>query len=254
MTPSAANVLIVDDDPGTLQTFEYIARSAHFSVYVAETGLQAIRIATELNLNLALCDLNLPDLTGLEVLRRFRVTGVNAPFLIMTGFPSTDSAMEAGKLGVLDYLTKPVSEDELLCAIRTHASPSLDLTKTNRSNVRNHHVTAALQAIEQWHMRPDLSIGAVAGSLAISKEHLCRLLKQHTGQTFRTLLTRARVERSRHLLATTSLSIKEIANQAGFNDASHFDRCFKSALSVSPRSYRLRAYDVQIDPSMQRRR
>ena len=75
-----------------------------------------------------------------------------------------------------------------------------------------------------------LHVSAVAHDLGVSTEHLCRVLKRHTGLTFVTLLRRTRVRAACRLLQTTTLSMKEIAGRAGFSSASRFDRDFKTGM------------------------
>ena len=95
-----------------------------------------------------------------------------------------------------------------------------------------------MQTIESRYVEPTLQVGAVAQDLRVSTEHLCRVLKRHTGLTFVTLLRRTRVRAACRLLQTTTLSMKEIASRAGFSSASRFDRDFKMVCGVSPSQYR----------------
>jgi two-component system response regulator YesN len=95
-----------------------------------------------------------------------------------------------------------------------------------------------MQLIENRYIESTLQVSAVAQDLGVSTEHLCRVLKRHTGLTFVTLLRRTRVRAACRLLQTTTLSMKEIAGQAGFSSASRFDRDFKTVCGVSPSAYR----------------
>jgi two-component system response regulator YesN len=95
-------------------------------------------------------------------------------------------------------------------------------------------VIRTMHVIESRYVEPTLQVGAVAQDLGVSTEHLCRVLKRHTGLTFVTLLRRTRVRAACRLLQTTTLSMKEIASRAGFSSASRFDRDFKMVCGVSP--------------------
>jgi two-component system response regulator YesN len=99
-------------------------------------------------------------------------------------------------------------------------------------------VTHALQLIDQRYREAGLTVRAIAATLGISTEHLCRLLKQHTGDTFVTLLRRARIRVACQLLQTSTLSMKEIAGRVGFSSASQFDRGFKRVCGMPPTTYR----------------
>jgi transcriptional regulator GlxA family with amidase domain len=108
----------------------------------------------------------------------------------------------------------------------------------------NPHVTLALRIIGERYGDPDVCLRSVATTLRISDEHLCRLLKRHTGTTFRRHLVRTRVMAARRLVETTTLSMKEIAARTGFRDGSHFDHVFRAAFGNCPRSFRVRAVTV----------
>jgi transcriptional regulator GlxA family with amidase domain len=99
-------------------------------------------------------------------------------------------------------------------------------------------VFRAMHTIENRYIEATLHVSTVAHDLGVSTEHLCRVLKRHTGLTFVTLLRRTRVRAACRLLQTTTLSMKEIACRAGFSSASRFDRDFKSVCGVSPSEYR----------------
>ena len=95
-----------------------------------------------------------------------------------------------------------------------------------------------LHVIENRYVETSLHVSVVAHDLGVSTEHLCRVLKRHTGLTFVTLLRRTRVRAACRLLQTTTLSMKEIAGRTGFSSASRFDRDFKTVCGMSPSAYR----------------
>jgi two-component system response regulator YesN len=99
-------------------------------------------------------------------------------------------------------------------------------------------VMQALHLITAGYAEAKLTHRTVATTVGISSEHLCRLLKQHTGDTFVTLLRRARIDAARRLLQSSNLSMKEIAGRVGFSSASQFDRGFKRICGVPPTVYR----------------
>jgi ActR/RegA family two-component response regulator len=112
-----AFILIVDDDLGTRETFGHIIRHQGHSVVMAESGGQALGVISEQNPDVAVVDLNLPDMTALDVIGKLRFEGTMTPCVVITGFGSIESAVRAMKLGAVDYLTKPVGEDDLSEAI-----------------------------------------------------------------------------------------------------------------------------------------
>jgi two-component system sensor histidine kinase ChiS len=231
-------VLVIDEHRATLDTIGRALRGAGFSVALASTGQDGLRLAGQRAIDLVVADLRLPDIEDVEVLKLLRQVLSDVP-VIVTGLASTASAIEAGKLGAVDYVEKPVFEDHLVQLARTYVPLPRPATLAAHDQMRvSPPVIRAMHVIEKRYIETSLHVSAVAQDLGVSTEHLCRVVKRHTGLTFVTLLRRARVRAACRLLQTTALSMKEIAGRAGFSSASRFDRDFKQVCGVSPSEYR----------------
>lgn len=232
-------VLVIDENRATLDTIGRALRGAGFSVALASTGQEGLRLAGQRAIDLVVADLRLPDVADIEVLKQLRQTLADVP-VIVTGLASTASAIEAGKLGAVDYLEKPVFEDHLVHLARTYmpSTPAPSTLEPHEQMRVSPQAIRTMHVIENRYVETSLQVSAVAQDLGVSTEHLCRVIKRHTGLTFVTLLRRARVRAACRLLQTTTLSMKEIAGRAGFSSASRFDRDFKSVCGVSPSEYR----------------
>ena len=233
---SIADVLVVDADPETRETFRVVLSAADVAVGLAETGAQALRLARQIPPTLVLCDLILPDTTALEVLRAFRRSAIEARFVVVTASGTVASALEAGRLGVADYLEKPVTPQRLLSVVTTHG--------LRRSPVApDSHAARATRVVETRFAEPSLSLRVVARALGLSPQHVCRILKHHAGLTFANLLRNVRLREARRLLGEPSGSMKAIAYQVGFRHPSQFTRAFRVDCGISPSEYRRRRTD-----------
>lgn len=101
----------------------------------------------------------------------------------------------------------------------------------------DHRVKIAILFIENNLGRP-LSLNEIAQSVNVSPWHLCRLFKVGTGTSVTQYLSGLRMEMAKQLLETTCLRVKEIKNQVGVRDESHFARTFKKTSGVTPSQYR----------------
>jgi ActR/RegA family two-component response regulator len=110
-------VLVVDDDPGTRDSFERLLRYRGYDVLTAESGGQALHVIQTQKPDVVLVDLKLLDMTALDVIRELRARKMSTPCIVMTGFGEIGSAVSAMKLGAVDYLTKPVEQEDLEAAI-----------------------------------------------------------------------------------------------------------------------------------------
>lgn len=108
------SVLVIDDDPGTLDALTPFFRHAGFEVGSAESGAAALVQIRGRHFDAIVADLRLPDTTGLGLLREVRLAGVEVPFFLMSGFGSMQVAVEALKLGAAECLDKPVDGDDLV--------------------------------------------------------------------------------------------------------------------------------------------
>ena len=227
-----SRILVIDDDPGTLETFGAILRIAGYDVGIAANGVDGLRLARDRACDLIVADLRLPDMTALELFRTLRSDGADTPFVIMTGFASVGSAVDAMKLGVRDYVEKPIKEDHLLkLALAVVPQRPPDQPSDRR-------VSEALQIIDDNYGDPRLRLRDVAHRVSTSVEHLCRLFKRETGKCFHEHLRLRRIAEATRLLQCTTISIKEIAYRCGFSTTTRMDRHFKICCGRKPSQLR----------------
>ncbi len=112
-------VLLIDDDPGVRDSMARMLRVAGYTVQAAATGDEGVELARGDSFDVILSDMRMPGLSGIDVLRKLRDVRVDASFIIMTGFGTVDSAVEAMKLGAVDFVQKPFFRDELLMRVRS---------------------------------------------------------------------------------------------------------------------------------------
>ena len=113
MSAPAFNLLIVEDDPDFRETCaRWMVRKGH-SVATAANGHEALELCDRRTFDVAVVDMNMPGLTGLEVLDRMKSAQAETEVIILTGQGTIESAVNAMKLGACDYLTKPFPLDEL---------------------------------------------------------------------------------------------------------------------------------------------
>ena len=110
-------VLIVDDEPQILRALRVTLQARGYQVVTAAGGAQALRAVAAEHPDLVLLDLGLPDLDGVEVIRRLR-TWTHVPIVILSGRMHSSDKVEALDAGADDYVTKPFSIDELLARVR----------------------------------------------------------------------------------------------------------------------------------------
>src|SRR3954470_17244490 len=110
-------ILLIEDEPTLAQSIELMLRSESFEVITAALGEDGLSLARSHEHEIILLDLNLPDMSGYEVLRSLRAARVNTPVLILSGLDGISSKVKGLGFGADDYLTKPFHKDELVARI-----------------------------------------------------------------------------------------------------------------------------------------
>jgi two-component system cell cycle response regulator CtrA len=110
-------VLLVEDDSATAQSIGLMLKSERFNVYTTDLGEEGVNLGTLYDYDIILLDLNLPDMSGFEVVRSLRVAKVQTPILILSGIAGTEHKVKGLGLGADDYMTKPFHKRELVARI-----------------------------------------------------------------------------------------------------------------------------------------
>ncbi|HYR18325.1 MAG TPA: response regulator [Myxococcales bacterium] len=111
-------ILVVDDDQDSVELVEKILKKDGYRVQTLTDGRKVEEEIRKDDIHLAIVDLKMPDISGLDVVDMIRHHDSDCAVILMTGYATLDSAVSALRGGVVDYLRKPVREDELLGAVR----------------------------------------------------------------------------------------------------------------------------------------
>ena len=111
-------ILVIDDDHAVRESVARILRSAGHTVDAAHNGEDGFELARPNTYDVILSDLKMPGMSGLEVLAQLRAHRVDSTFIIMTGFGTVESAVEAMRLGAVDFMQKPFFRDEILLRVK----------------------------------------------------------------------------------------------------------------------------------------
>ena len=241
-------VLVVEDEEmirkGIVLAIDWAALDC-VVVGEAANGLEALDAVERLEPSLIITDLKMPQMDGLEMLRRLRERGNNVYVIILTAYDSFEYAQTALRLGAVDFLLKPFRDGELESAVlalkkkigdneSTSEAPMLyQLKKGDKSK----YVLEAMDYIGAHYAEPGIGVAAIAEHLGISEGHLSHLFKKETDYTLLNYLTRYRMHQAMALLKDCRVKIYEVAEAVGYRDVTHFSATFKKLVGVSPSEY-----------------
>ena len=108
------HVLVIDDEPAVRQVLAAAVKKCGYSVDQAATAAEAAAKLARGDVDVALCDLKMPDGNGIDLVRNSRAAGIDTAFIMVTGFASLETAVEALRAGAFDYIIKPAHNEEVL--------------------------------------------------------------------------------------------------------------------------------------------
>lgn len=118
MTPTKETILFVDDEEVLLEISSEYFRQSGYRVVTAGNGLEAVEILKKESIICCFTDINMPGMDGLELAEHIQKKDMSIPVIIMTGYPTLDNTIKTLKNGVVDYLIKPVSLEQMSMCLR----------------------------------------------------------------------------------------------------------------------------------------
>lgn len=126
-----ARILVVDDEESIREFLEIMLKKEGYEITLAEDGIQAKESLAKKSFDMVISDLQMPNMTGIELLKHVKDTSPDIVFMLITAFGTTETAVEAMKMGAYDYITKPFKIDEVRLNIQ-NALRSKNLEVENR--------------------------------------------------------------------------------------------------------------------------
>lgn len=130
MEKEKVKVLVIDDERLILDQLRYFLSESGFNVEATDDSKYAMKLIEERDFDIILTDLVMPEITGMDIVRKVKELGKDSLVIIITGFATADSAIEAIKYGVYDYVRKPFNLKELLATLN-RAAEKLFLQREN---------------------------------------------------------------------------------------------------------------------------
>jgi two-component system response regulator FixJ len=142
--PDRGKVYVIDDDEAMRDSLNFLLDSANYKVMLFETGMKFLEALPGLEFGCVVSDVRMPGLDGIELLKRMKAGRSAFPIVIMTGHGDVPLAVEAMKLGAVDFLEKPFEDDRLIAMIEAaiqQAEPAA------RTEALSHDISARVASL-----------------------------------------------------------------------------------------------------------
>jgi two-component system response regulator FixJ len=116
--PNDVVVHVIDDDEAVRESLEFLLRSAKIHVQAHESAVAFLAALPTLNPGCIVTDVRMPDVNGIDLLQRLRELGIGVPVIVVTGHGDVPLAVQAMKMGAVDFLEKPFDDDHLIASVR----------------------------------------------------------------------------------------------------------------------------------------
>ena len=236
------NILIVEDEKRTADTFSEILRDNFQDAvvcsvcYSAASALDALKKQT---VDLVITDICMPDMNGLELIKRIILLHPSVRIAVLSAYDDYEYVRQAFRLGVKDYLLKPVDRVELarvvhLCAGELGERPAPQEEEANQRIIRK------VKKVIQENLGQSITLSFLAECVNLNPQYLSSFFKESTGENLFTYVARKRIEKAQDLLVHSGLKIYEIAEISGYSDTKYFSYVFKKMTGMTPGECRQR--------------
>ncbi|MCC8186859.1 MAG: helix-turn-helix domain-containing protein [Bacteroides sp.] len=226
----------------------------------ARNGKEGLKQATQRIPDIILSDVMMPEMDGLEMVRRIKGNPdiCHIPIVLLTAKSALDDRIHALEQGIDDYITKPFSASYLKTRIQALLKQRRLLQEIYRSSLTENtpvqreltpsqpqvtpydevFIRQVMEFMEKNMDNADLAVDDFAQALMLSRTVFYRKLKSVLGMTPTDFIREIRIKRAQQLIATGQYTFSQIAFMAGFNDPKYFSKCFKKQVGCTPSEYK----------------
>ncbi|WP_198510340.1 response regulator transcription factor [Bacillus solitudinis] len=243
-------ILVVDDEPFILNGLMTIINKNCPQMTELEgacDGIEALHKSKQNPPDLVITDINMPEMSGLDLIKNIRNLQTCNRFIILSGYNDFHYARQAIQYQVIDYLLKPINKSEIIHLIQKSFEEIYE--KENKEKYKSEdpienidqyskHIKQVLSYISENYQQ-DLSLDELAGYINLHRNYLSSLFKKETGLTFIHYLHAFRITKAKDLLMNSpELSIHQVGKLVGYENQEHFYKVFRKLEGQPPGKFR----------------
>lgn len=232
------NVLIIDDEELIRQGIKKRIISYELNIgtiFEGSNGIQALELLKNNKINIALVDINIPFINGLEFIKEGIKLSRDTIFIIISGYDNFSYAQKAIEYGVFRYILKPINKNQLKETLIEAINLLGEKADENEENL-NPLTKRILTEVNNNYSNCEYSLLDLAKSVGFSESYISKTLKKDIGMTFNEYLTNIRIEMAKKILMTEGklTTVNEVAKRVGYSNQHYFSQVFKKHIGSTP--------------------
>ena len=246
------SLLIVDDEPiirRGIKSLAILSEIGISEIFEAGNAEKCLEIIDKEQIDIIMLDINMPNTDGLTLAKMLKEKNKNFAIIMVTGYDYFEYMQTAIRLGVDDYLLKPVNKTDIELVLRRMIDKiekirlenrllKLNVTSKNITAGENSSFKAVREYMEEHLFDSDLSLGYMAENLGFNSSYLSGIIKQIYGIPFQEYVTLKRMEQAKILCLSTDMKNYEIAEEIGYEDVNYFTNRFKKTFGITPKQFK----------------
>ena len=251
LNPGTEGRLLIIEDSEDLRKFLSQLFEKHFIVDEAENGKAGWNLAVKKIPDLIISDVMMPEMNGIDLCRKIKtdIRTSHIPVILLTARTAITYKYEGLETGADDYITKPFTTEYLIIRVnnlirqrelmRNHFVNEMicNPAKVTVTSIDEKLLKKAVDYITENISVKTISVEKLSAEIGLSRVHFYRKIKALTNLTALEFIRSIRLKRAASLLEQKKLSVKEVADMAGFQDPEYFSKLFKTNFGVLPSDY-----------------
>lgn len=224
-------------------------------IFEAEHGAKALELLEEMTPHIAILDIKMPGVNGIEVAREIRTRFPGCKMIMLTGYTYFNYAKECISIGVMEFMVKPFRDQDLADHVRRAMTSIQEETHSTslykKREIEPNLPSPAEETESTWvtvveknlqeNFAQNISMEEIASQVGFSAHYFCRMFKQEFSVNFVDYVADLRLKKACILLENPQTSVKEVCFQVGYSEPNYFSRVFKKAYGVTPSQYQKNA-------------
>ncbi len=244
--------IVIDDEELFLRYFKTFIDWEKYGICIvatAKNGRDALELCANIQVDVCFVDINMPILNGIEFAKEVRRLKKHIEIILITGHNEFEYAQQAIKVGVLDYILKPVEEEEFMDVLSVLIEKFNEQTPMNQiqlpdgisssKKITRSSLLAqkAKRLIDERFAVPETSVKSIADALYVNPSYLRLVFKKQYSVTVLEYINNLRMEKAKSLITSKNVKLCDICHEAGFNDAAYFSKSFKKHFGIAPSEF-----------------